>query len=657
VPVEEELQRRLTVPPGQAARRTGVEHEFRVTSGGQPIDFRSIIADLDLQGRAIVADDPFARRCRGGFVVTADGPEAEIASPPVAMVPGFSRTLLTEADRARASLVDACGAARSVQGWSTHLNVEVAPARARATAQLVATRFAPALMLLMDGPTSPGLLVRPRPARLEIGGEFVTGDGLRAAAVMAAGAVLTCERAASDRRARRALPPAPDARIQPARARYGHYVDRSAYGGDLYEHGRSASFRIGALRRTQLAQHHLEACWRAAEVELTGVVAPDELALAAAVVHGDLPLPLEGGLTYDFDRVEALTVDGDDPMDVMRRPGWHMRPTVTSWDFTAYEIDASSTARSIVVTVPACQVAEFRRLARAGDLDDVLGEALAAAPTGRVLDSVDQTGSVGIFDRVGSTEGLTPDEIDPTTGRPFGLGGGRGGGAGRRAKREQASDGGLATGVTRASRGRRGLVAIAALVVIVLVGGGIAVATRGGSKHAATPTTLPDTPPFAPTDADRRDAHFDGTFAAVLTITESDNLTAPIGTTEDQVWSVTQACSTVPCTLDLNGSTDGSSAAPTQFSFTFDGSNYTLDSEFVTGCFAPDGTIIDPQGSIAETHIKVQASQVARRGGQLVVTELRGTQFVTGRTNPASSACVDAEIKPFTYTIVATLNP
>ena len=162
------------------------------------------------------------------------------------------------------------------------------------------TRFAPALMLLMDGPASPGLLVRPRPARLEIGGEFVTGDGFRAAAVMAAGAVLTCERAASDRRARHTLPPAPQARIQPAKARYGHYVDRAAFGGDLYEHGRSMPFRVGRLRRTRLAQQHLEACWRSVEEELTGLVAADELALAAAVVHGDLPLPLEGGLAHDF---------------------------------------------------------------------------------------------------------------------------------------------------------------------------------------------------------------------------------------------------------------------------------------------------------------------------------------------------------------------
>ena len=344
-------------------------------------------------------------------------------------------------------------------------------------------------------------------------------------------------------------------------------------------------------------------------------------------------------------------------MDAMRRPGWHMRPVVTTWDFTAYEIEASSPARSIVVCLPADQVAEFRRLARMGDLDDVLAAALAAAPSGRVLDSVDQTGSVGVFDRVGSTDALTPDEIDPTTGRPFGLGGGHGGGAGRRAKREQASDGGVAAGVTRASRTRRGLVAIAALVVVVLVGGGIAVATRGGSKQAATPTTLPDTPPFAPTDADRREAHFDGTFSAVLTITDSDNATAPIGTREDQTWSVTQTCSTVPCTLDLSGSTKGSTTAPTAFSFTFDGSTYSLDSEYVTGCFSPDGTITDPQGSIAEAHLKVQASEVARRSGQLVVTELQGTQFVTGRTNPASTACVDAEIRPFTYTIVATLNP
>jgi len=228
--------------------------KFRVRRGSQVVDFRSLIGRVDVAGRRIVADDPMGQRCRGGFLVTADGAEAEIASAPVPLRPGFTDALLGEADRARARLAAACGPERALEGWSTHLNVEVDRARARAVAQLVADRYAPALMLLMDGPTSPGLLVRPRSARLEIGGEFVTGDGLRAAAVMAAGAALTCERATSERHARRRLPRRHGGGIVPATMRYGHYIDRRAFGTDLYEHGRTTDLRTGRLRRTRSAQ-------------------------------------------------------------------------------------------------------------------------------------------------------------------------------------------------------------------------------------------------------------------------------------------------------------------------------------------------------------------------------------------------------------------
>ena len=50
--------------------------------------------------------------------------------------------------------------------------------------------FAPSLMLLMDAPSSPGLLVRPRRGRLEFGGEFVTGNQLAAAVLLAAGGAI-----------------------------------------------------------------------------------------------------------------------------------------------------------------------------------------------------------------------------------------------------------------------------------------------------------------------------------------------------------------------------------------------------------------------------------------------------------------------------------
>ena len=125
-----ELRRRLGEPPPRTSRRTGVEHEFRVRRGSEVVDFRSLIDTVDVAGRRIVADDPLGHRCRGGFLVTADGAEAEIASAPVPLRPGFTDALLVEVDRARARLAAACGPERALEGWSTHLNVEVDRTRA-----------------------------------------------------------------------------------------------------------------------------------------------------------------------------------------------------------------------------------------------------------------------------------------------------------------------------------------------------------------------------------------------------------------------------------------------------------------------------------------------------------------------------------------------
>jgi len=47
-------------------------------------------------------------------------------------------------------------------------------------------------------------------------------------------------------------------------------------------------------------------------------------------------------------------------------------------------------------------------------------------------------------------------------------------------------------------------------------------------------------------------------------------------------------------------------------------------------------------------------SLVARRDGQLVVTQLRGTGFLTARPNPASTVCANGDIRPVSYDLVAT---
>ena len=71
-----------------------------------------------------------------------------------------------------------------------------------AVARFVAERLAPVLMLAFDRTDSPGILVRPRRGRLEVGGEYLTGRQLRTAALV----TLAVTRLAQERGARRRWP-------------------------------------------------------------------------------------------------------------------------------------------------------------------------------------------------------------------------------------------------------------------------------------------------------------------------------------------------------------------------------------------------------------------------------------------------------------------
>ena len=72
----------------------GLELEFSVRSerGGR-IHFGSLIHRLGLDGSALDPGDPNAYRCSWGGVITSDGAEAEIATPPVWTQPGFTAEL------------------------------------------------------------------------------------------------------------------------------------------------------------------------------------------------------------------------------------------------------------------------------------------------------------------------------------------------------------------------------------------------------------------------------------------------------------------------------------------------------------------------------------------------------------------------------------
>lgn len=280
-------RRQLRRPPrGTSRPRVGVEHEYVVHGPTGRIDVRTIVDTLNLGVRADPTD-PHAQRCPWGGVVTADGPEAEVATPPVDVAPGAAVQVVALAAVGRAALAEALGDGCRLEGFSTHLNVSAPRRGEQRHALRFATVFAPSLMLLLDRSTSPGLLVRPRPGRLELGGEFADGRDLEVPLTFAIGATLAA--VTMSRRVARDL--AVEVSLQAAVERYGWYVDRGAFGPDLYALGRHAPLRGVRSGSCRTAGEHLQLTWDLARGALAGLVGERELAAVDGVVAGSAVLP------------------------------------------------------------------------------------------------------------------------------------------------------------------------------------------------------------------------------------------------------------------------------------------------------------------------------------------------------------------------------
>lgn len=275
-------------PPPSVAVACGVEHEFQVNDAAGPVDFRRLIHTLPISGRRLDPSDPNAYRCHWGGALTADGREAEIATPPILLRPGFAEEVVRSTVRGRRCLEAALPAGHHLTGYSTHINVSMPDRRSIQVAQSCATRYAAAIMLLLDGPDSPGLLIRPRPDRLEIGGEYSEGELLRASVLLVAGVALSCCRTSVLGR----RPPPVEVDIVPAVERFGLFVDRRAFGGgDLYERGRDCRLQSRGGSRT--AQRQLEDCWRAARTRVRPYATDEDLELVDELVAGLRPLPVD----------------------------------------------------------------------------------------------------------------------------------------------------------------------------------------------------------------------------------------------------------------------------------------------------------------------------------------------------------------------------
>ena len=392
----------------RATRVLGLEHEYMVYRRGEPVDFRTLIHGLGLPGERVHPIDRHRYLSPTGIALMADGIVAEVAAPPLALGPGFAADLDAWGAHGLDAFAERMPAETRLKGASTHLSVECASEAADEIAWGYAQTFATALMMLLDDAESPGLLIRPRPKRVELGGEFAVGGRLQAAAAMAAGSVIALESAAAGR-GEFPVPPPLTATIEPARRRFGWYADRRAYGPDLYSAGRQAILKRSD-GKTITAQEHLELSWAAARQALTPHVAPRDLEAADRVVSGEAPLPSEVPIDRSPGTIGAAQLRH--PLGEMLaqrlRGAFAVRVVAATWDFGAFAI--SDGTHEVISSIPRAQLGRFLSLLDAGSLDAVLLAALRTNLSHAVLARFEQTRQAGLWGELKTSGALLPRE-------------------------------------------------------------------------------------------------------------------------------------------------------------------------------------------------------------------------------------------------------
>jgi len=397
-------------PPIGAGALLGLEHEFIVRAAdGSPLDFRTVIHESGVGRRHLDPADPNAYRLPSGAVVTCDETEAEIAIAPVPGEGPFMGTVTAAAEAARSALARHLPRGAQLEGWSTHLSVSLPDDVARACGQRYTTTFAPALMLLMDRPRSPGLLIRPRPGRLELCGEYVAGPALQGAVAFVAGSVRALAAALGG--ATSVAVPQLRGRIRLADTRYGWYVDRRAFGDDLYTVGRAARLPL-ASGGTSSAQAHLERCWSAARDALirSANVHEDDLVVTDEIVAGRSPLPSEGPIAEQQVPSHAPSSAHGRALRVRMRAAFGVAPVMLTWPAAVFLVADHDRPRRLFAAIPADRLAPFLDALDAGRLDDLLAGSLRQPAGGRRLERPEQTASPGLYDELGARLVLLPPE-------------------------------------------------------------------------------------------------------------------------------------------------------------------------------------------------------------------------------------------------------
>lgn len=391
---------RLPVDPPASGALAGVEHEYRVLdSVGRQADFATLIHGLPLDGLRLDPGDVNACRLRSGLVVTADGMEAEAASPPVETGPGFDGLLAAWAASGRQAIERALGEGYRLEGYSTHISVSL-PGSGAAAAERYARTFGPVLARLLEGPHSLGIYVRPRPGRIEFCGEYLEGERLRFAARFAVASVRAL--------AAGACPPELAPALLPGEERFGYRLHRTlAFGFDTYAAGPDALLPLahgGALplgvlieRAVHIARGHSgepSAAWRPLNAAaIAGPLRADENPGDAAPPHGD-PRSHLGAI-----------------LEVRERPAFRVEPEFATWGHTVFR--AAHGGRSAAICVETPRLGSFFADLTSGALDLEIAAALEAPGDAPALGASGEPVAPGIYSAVADPGALIPAELAP----------------------------------------------------------------------------------------------------------------------------------------------------------------------------------------------------------------------------------------------------
>ena len=390
------------VGPARGGRVAGVEHEYAVWRHGAQVEFSKLIHSLKIDGRALHPLNGDVYLTPAGIALMADGWVAEVASPPIDLEPGFTSALEGSAVLGRSLLEASLLDGMTMSGGSTHISIEVDPRLNDRITLLYARTFAVAMMLLMDRETSPGLLVRPRPGRTELCGEYLTGGPLRVAAAFAAVSVRALE--AHFRKGALAPPPV-RASLERGRRRYGWYVSRFAFGGDLYDTGRATPLILEDGSVITAGEYVYEA-WLLARPHAEGLLSSDEIVAVDEVVEGRTVLPMEGASQEDSTDEVSVCHPVGDVLAERERPDFTLICETATWDWAAFR--ATSDQGSGVVIIPRRSLPSFFTRLDQGDLDDIISAYLAVSDGRRILCRSYQTERVGLYDEIRRGPPLLP---------------------------------------------------------------------------------------------------------------------------------------------------------------------------------------------------------------------------------------------------------